>query len=391
MQTLANSKEKMPALASEMELMNAAHGGNLAEVCRATGLNTRNILDFSVNLNPLGSPSSMEDLYSQSFHRLQEYPDPDCRIFKRDLAKTLGVAEDNLVITNGSTELIYLLPKLLDPGKEVLIATPCFSEYAHVFEQENFVIHIFPLDRENDFSFNLDTFLTYIENYPNVGAIVVGHPNNPTGELLPRNSLEELCSFCERGNILLIVDEAFIDFVAPENSFLKFLSSCSNLILIRSFTKFYSIPGLRLGYGIMAPELANKIESYRPTWSVNVLSQLIGSAVLFDREFRQKTRSYVEEEKNFLASQLSKIPFLKVFSSDANFILFQLLPESNTEPDIFYLDLLHNGILLRNCGNFTGLDESFFRIAVRGREDNQQLISHIQKFFQKTEGKGLWI
>lgn len=348
-------------------LMHAPHGGNLTAVAEATGLERQEFLDFSVNINPLGPPNCVRDICSQSMDFLMEYPDPQYGELKKAFADTVGVSKDWIMVGNGSTELIYLLPHLLESGKEVLIVTPCFSEYERAFQQAGISVRHFNLDPANGFSLPIEKFLFHLNQYPDLGGIVIGHPNNPTGTLLDEESFKTLSKFCARQGIFLFIDETFIDFAAPDKSLLKYSAANKYLILIRSMTKFYSLPGLRLGYGIMHPDRVRTLKAHQPPWSVNGLAQAIGSALTQDKTFSEQSRNYIQQENDFLYENLKEITAIEVFASNANFILFRLLGENETQAKHFFETLLFQGIVLRNCGNFNGLDQYFFRLAVRNR------------------------
>ena len=366
----------------EDHFMHAPHGGNLTAATRTTGFERSDLLDFSVNINPLGPPNCVRDICSQSLDFLKEYPDPHYGELKKNLADATGVSPDWITVGNGSTELIYLLPHLINRGKEVLIAAPCFSEYERAFQQAGISVRHFNLDPANGFSLPIDKFLFHLKQYPDLGGIVIGHPNNPTGTLLDEESFKTLSKFCARQGIFLFIDETFIDFSTPDKSFLKYSAANKYLILIHSMTKFYSLPGLRLGYGIMHPERVRKIEAHQPPWSVNGLAQAVGSALTQDKIFSEQSRNYIQLENDFLYENLKEITAIEVFASDANFILFRLPGENETQAKHFFETLLFQGIVLRNCGNFIGLDQSFFRLAVRNRKDNQLLLSRVHEYFQ---------
>ena len=243
----------MSSLIETLEITDNPHGGDLTAACQMTGLQPEEILDFSASINPLGPPRNVENLFAGTFRYIKEYPDPNCRAFKQDLSKTLKLDVHNISVTNGSTELIYLLPHLMDSGKELLIVSPCFSEYERAFQLNNIPVRTLTLDPSDGFSFRMDQFLAQVRQIPSLGGIVLGNPNSPTGTFWDAKSLSPLVNFCQANSLFLFVDETFIDFANPEESLLTQFNRCHNLILIRSMTKFFSLPGLRLGFGIMSP------------------------------------------------------------------------------------------------------------------------------------------
>ena len=359
-----------------------AHGGNLTAVSEAMGKKPTDFLDFSVNVNPLGPPDCVKEFCFQSLSLLQEYPDPDYGELKQALSDANGVPADWIMVGNGSTELIYLLPHLIGRGKEILIVSPCFSEYERAFRRAGITVKHFHLDPADGFALPIDKLLFHLRQNSDCGGIVIGHPNSPTGTLVESESFGTLSRYCEKQRIFLFVDETFIDFSGPDQSFLKHLPSNPNLVLVRSMTKFFSLPGLRLGYGIMHPKQAKLIVAHQPPWSVNALAQAIGPALTRTGDFPETTRTFINREYDFLYEQMNKMPAIGVYPSQANFLLFRLLDRKKHGAKRFFDYLINKDIVLRNCGNFKGLNVSFFRLAIRNRIDNQRLVSCMQEFFQ---------
>ena len=261
----------------------------------------------------------------------------------------------------------------------MLCVTPCFSEYERAFRLAGIPVHEWPLSPEASFAIDMPAFLRKLDRLADLGGIVIGHPNNPTGTLWEMDSLLRLLEYCEKRDIHLVVDETFIDFAGWEYSLLKRVEQSKVLILVQSLTKFYALPGLRLGYGVTSPEVANRIKAFRPPWSVNSLAQKIGIAVLGDTEFKKRSRQYVEQEKDYLRREMAAIRSILAFPSHANFLLFRLRDENTQTPGRLYQNLLRDGILIRNCGNFGGLNTRFFRVAVKKSKENDFLLAMLNK------------
>jgi len=200
--------------------------------------------------------------------------------------------------------------------------------------------------------------------------------------LFEEKSISTLLTFCKKKGILLIADETFIEFGDRQCFLVEKLKTCPNLVLIRSFTKFYALPGLRMGYGMLHPKWIQRIAPYLPPWSVNGLAQRIGVEVLKDYKFASKTRDFIRREREFLSRKLMDLP-VEVFDSNTNFLLLRLKSNDPNLPGRLYQNLLNRGILIRNCGNFTGLDERYFRIAVKKRKENRSLLSAMRSIFQE--------
>ena len=354
------------------------HGGNSRLMAKASGTDPEKIIDFSASINPLSPPGCLTQLLLETPGLLQQYPDPHCSIITERISNATGVPKDWIRVTNGSTEMIYLLPHLFNENQEVAIIDPCFSEYEKSFMAFGIQTHSVPLNASESFQANPISLFSKLDMIQQLGAIVLGNPASPTGKLYGE-LLAPLQEYCEERDIILIVDEAFIDFTSTQNSAWNLIKKKTNLILVRSLTKFYSIPGLRVGYGILHPEKIRQIAPRQYPWSVNSLAQTVGAEVILDKPFQEKTRSWIQNERNFMFQALNTISAIQIFPSTANFLLFRILDDS--KPMDLYQYLLSQSLLIRNCGNFKGLDETFFRISLKERQENQKLADSISYYF----------
>jgi len=354
------------------------HGGNSRAMAESSGIDPDKIIDFSASINPLSPPGCVSQLLLETPRLLQQYPDPHCSIIAERISQAIKVPKDWIRITNGSTEMIYLLPHLLNENQEVAIFDPCFSEYEKAFMAFGIQTHSIPLNAAKGFQANPISLFSKLDTIQQLGAVVLGNPASPTGKLYGE-FLVPLQTYCKERNIILIVDEAFIDFTSAQNSAWNLIKNKTNLILIRSLTKFYSIPGLRVGYGILHPEKIRRISPRQYPWSVNALAQTVGAEVILDKAFQEKTRSWTQNERDFMFQALNAISEIEVFPSAANYLLFRI--RDNSEPIGLYQHLLSQSLLIRNCGNFKGLDDSFFRISFKERQENKKLIDSISCYF----------
>ena len=356
------------------------HGGNPQTIANNSGTDPDKLIDFSASINPLSPPGCVSQLLLETPRLLREYPDPHCSVITQRISQATGVPDNWILVTNGSTEMIYLLPHLLYEGQEVAILDPCFSEYEKSFMTLGFRPQSIALSADKDFQADPSILFPKLDTIRQLGAIVLGHPASPTGKLYSE-FLPSLQEYCEGRNVLLIIDEAFIDFSSADNSAWNLLEKNSNLILVRSLTKFYSIPGLRIGYGILHPEKIHRIDSFQYPWSVNALAQAVGAEVILDKAFKEKTRNWTIHERNFMFQALKSIPEIEIFPSETNFFLIRIRDQSAPVARGFYQHLLSQSLLIRNCGNFRGLNESFFRISLRERWENQRLLDSISDYF----------
>jgi len=352
------------------------HGGNVWQAKQEYGLEVNQILDFSANINPLGFPKSLKRIISKNIKSLDTYPDPECSTLKTELAKSIGLLPENLLIGNGSAELIYLIVKALSP-KSVLIPAPAFSEYEKAAKL-NKVKSIFLHSREKeDFKTDPEKLLISASE---VDLIFLCNPNNPTGFLFSKDELMRLLLICEERDCALVCDEVFIDFVKEGQgiTLLKEVMKIKKLLVLRSFTKFFALAGLRIGYLAADKELIDKISQHQPPWSVNILAQQVALEVIKDDDYIKKSKEFISKERDFLSRELEKIENLRIFPPSANFILCYLKKTTITSTALSR-KLGRLGILIRDCSNFQGLDTRYFRVAVRKRKDNLRLLASLKE------------
>lgn len=345
------------------------HGGNVFAIARALGIPPEGLLDFSASINPLGPAPGVKEAVSAAFDRLVHYPDSDAVALRDALAHFHGVAADNICVANGSTELIYLLPRLI-PGKRALIIAPPFAEYARALALAGWEIDYFQLSPAHGFALDCEELASVLAK--GYDLLFLCNPGNPTGKLFRRDEISKVDRLCSAAGTLLILDEAFMDFCEGESSKDAVVSGERGIIL-RSMTKFYALPGLRLGYAIGASKLIGRLQELRAPWSVNTLAQAAGLASLAAAGYRERTLDCVATERDFLADRLRAIAGLVPYPSAANYLLVEI--QSGTSSAELQERLMAEHILIRNCGNFVGLAERFFRVAVRGRQENERLLA----------------
>jgi threonine-phosphate decarboxylase len=352
------------------------HGGNLFQAAKNYGFLPRELIDFSANINPLGPSIKVIKAITDNLWQISHYPDPDCTILRQALSLHLNVSPDNLLVGNGTSELIYLLAETLNI-RHALVLPPAFSEYARAVFTHGGKISQVELNEENDFSLPLAELTKAI---PEVEALFLCNPNNPTGSLVSQVELKVILDTAARFNRLVIVDEAFMDFVLEKEDYtaLPYLNNYPNLIILYSLTKILAIPGLRLGIIATASNLIKKLAQAKIPWSVNTLAQIAGKAGLEDEEYLMNTYRLVNQEKAFLLNQLNKLPGLRPLPGAANFFLIDITKTGYSVRELVQ-KLGLKGILVRDCTNFSGLSRPYIRIAVRGREENRALLAALQE------------
>lgn len=355
-----------------MELL---HGGNIYDEKIQT-LNKKNgteLLDFSANLNPLGIPDRVRRAVVEAIDQAQHYPDPLCRKLKAALAEEYQLPEICFICGNGGAELIYRLVYALRP-KRALLTAPTFAEYEEALKQTGTELLFYRMGE--DFQVR-DDILEQLD--ASVDVMFLCNPNNPTGLLISQDLLLQILAKAQQCGIFLVLDECFLDFTGQEErSLISCIEKCSRLFLLKSFTKMYAMPGIRLGYGISSNwELLDKMEAAGQCWGVSVLASEAGIAALKEKDYKQKAVRLVQKERAFLKKELERIG-LKVWDGQADYLFFQ----APGIPDL-YERLLPFGILIRRCGNYRGLDDTFYRVAVKAHETNQRLVNALNKIMAR--------
>jgi threonine-phosphate decarboxylase len=347
------------------------HGGDIQSAEEAYGKPRQPFIDFSSNMNPWGPPAVVKSIMQDCWQEIVKYPDPAVRGLRRKLADTYNIPIESILVGNGAAELIDLAVRVLQPGVTGLVR-PSFSEYEEAVRKLKGRIYDIPLHEELGFELQYKDLALALKN---ADLLFVGHPNNPTGRLIPKPLLDDIISQKKP----LIIDEAFIDFIHEEEkySFIRQAAISKDLYVIRSMTKFYAIPGIRLGFIVAHPEMIQRLKSLQVQWSVNYLAQTIGTAVLDDQTYARKTRKWLMEERAWLTAQLKLLNF-KVYPSDTNFLLFAFPIQEGLNVKVIQQRLGRRGLLIRDASLFQGLDESFCRVAVRLRADNEHLISELK-------------
>jgi threonine-phosphate decarboxylase len=353
------------------------HGGNLTEISRKYGIKKDDIIDFSSNINPLGFPDSVKALFGDKVNEIMCYPDTNSTELKEEIAKWHGIEEKNRMVGNGSTELIYLIARVFNP-KRALIPVPAFGEYERSLTCVRCELRYLPLKEKNYFRPDVDEILALL---PQIDILYLCNPNNPTGILSEKNEILPLIDEAGKRDVLIVMDEAFMDF-ADNESVTDEIRRRENLIVIRSLTKFFGIPGLRLGYLIAGSKLVDKISHYKEPWTVNVLAQKAGIACFKDNNFRLRTKRFIDRERKYFLTELSKLEGVKPYASSTNYILTRIVKSGLSSGRLYEL-MAGQGLLIRDCRSFRGLGNKFIRVAVKKRKNNDLLIKHLKKVLER--------
>ncbi|HBF40128.1 MAG TPA: threonine-phosphate decarboxylase [Firmicutes bacterium] len=352
------------------------HGGNVYRMAQSLNVDPQTILDFSSNINPLGMPEPLKERFIASIDKLTCYPDPEYRALRENIAHYLDIPYSQIIPGNGASEIIALLLNSLRP-KTLLLCAPTFSEYENAARLAGVDIQYHTLSKEDGFQLNLTKLAAHLDN---VDCLFLCNPNNPTSALLSLAELTNLADLTKHKKIIFVIDESFIELTSEgnRNSMVPRLKSFDNLFIIRSFTKIFAIPGLRLGYGLGSPQWIEMMAQSRLPWSVNAIACLVGDYLWEAPDFLDKTSKWLVTEKNWLYEELQKISCLKPFPPQSNFILVQILSPQLSAATL-QDKLATQGILIRNAANFHSLNEQFFRVAVKNRIHNERLVKILQQ------------
>ncbi len=386
------------------------HGGNLAWAAALAGCSPSFILDFSASINPLGPPKSAIAAIEQALKNLVAYPDPNYDQLRASLSHIHPTLTPDWILPgNGSAELLTWAARELAQLEETWLITPAFSDYQRALKAFDAKVREYPLELnvgklqvESSPELNVGKLLAQwriaqVEGLdhnlqpsnlqssnlqssnlqPKILGLLLNNPHNPTGQLFDRETiLPYLDQFA-----LVVVDEAFMDFLPPtqEQSLIDLIQDYPNLVVLRSLTKFYSLPGLRLGYCVAHPERLQRWQQWRDPWPINVLAAAAGIAVVQDRVFQETTWDWLPKTRSQLFQGLASLPGLQPHESAANFLLVQSeQPSSQLQEKL----LKHSQILIRDCLSFPELGDRFFRVAVRTQTDNQRLLEALDAILQ---------
>jgi threonine-phosphate decarboxylase len=361
-----------------------SHGGDVWGFSRKYNIPLEKVLDFSGPINFLGPSPKAVEAVKQNARLIRFYPDPNPVEFKAEIAKYVGHGVDaaNIILGNGSIELIYMIAGVFHQNFKAVIPVPSFTEY------EKAVLRVggetvFVQLPEN---FALDTEKVKKAITDDTRMLCICNPHSPSGTLYSRETVLDLVDFCRKKGVIVSVDENYIEFSekGQDTTMAGYAKKYENLFVIRSVTKFYGMPGIRFGYGIATESLIDTLQTVRQPWSINSLAGFATLAAFKDTEFIENTKRTIAKERARFAKMLSEIGGLRVFPSETNFLLVKILNPKFTSI-MLKEQMAKEGILIRDCSTFVGLDESYFRVTVRSSRENLKLVKTLGDAFKKAD------
>lgn len=350
-------------------MIKLGHGADTSSMMLKYGKSEEDILDFSSNINPY-LPKDIDKYILEGLKLSSKYPDIEYINLRKNIGSYLNINSDYIIPGNGASEIIYLLMKILDGPLGII--NPTFSEYERAANLNN--VEIVDLYFDSDFKLDIKEVEKNLDEFK---YLFICNPNNPSGSV---ENVDKLIKLLKENKKFLIIDETFMEFVHKneEYTLINYINDYDNIFILKAITKFFGLPGIRLGYGVTSnKEILNKMWKYKEPWSVNSFAENICNYIFKEEDYIENTKNYFKEEIDFMIENLEKIDNLEVFKSNTNFILLKL-----RKYDSIYLKeklFLEKNILIRDASNFKGLDEHYIRVAVKKREENETLIDALNE------------
>jgi len=354
------------------------HGGDVYRIARQIHIDPNKVLDFSGNINPLGIPVGLKEYIYLHLDEITHYPDMEYRQLREAIAEYAKCPVEYVMVGNGVTELIFLIMQSIRPQR-VLVPFPTYGDYEKSIHQAGGELISYRIKEELDFKLDVDSLVSELNG--NYDMLILCNPNNPTGQLVQGDDLKYLLDYTREHRIYVLLDETYIEFASDPDlaSMAKEIVNYKNVIILRGFGKFFAIPGLRLGYCIANPSILSTMGKSKEAWTVNSVADMAGFYLLKDKDFIEKSRNWINTERPFLYKELAKFDEWKVYPSEASFFLIKII-NGNFNAPMLKAYLEKQGILIRDLSNHYYLDKSFFRIAIRTRQENEVLLRHISDF-----------
>ena len=350
------------------------HGSDLEQIERIYNIKKSDITSFSANVNPLGISYQLKNALASQLDAITHYPDRDYKALRECIATYAHTTIDNVIVGNGSTELISLFIRTKQP-KKALVLGPTYSEYEREVTLGGGITTYYQLDPDNDFALDIEDFCKALKE--STDLLVLCNPNNPTSIALGTDELRIILDTCVEHNIFVMIDETYVEFtedVAAVTA-IPLTKDYRNLIILRGTSKFFASPGLRLGYAITGDaDIAHAIDALKNPWSINSLAEIAGRLMLTDDEYINNTRQLISSERTRLIQELSSWQSVRIYPSQANFILMRILKNDVTAEDLFE-HCIRKGLMIRNCSSFPFLDNSYVRFCIMKPGQNDKLLN----------------
>lgn len=354
------------------------HGANIFDLCDMYEIKIDELMDFSSNINPFGSSKKAKKYIIDNIDMVSLYPDPEYKKLKKSISNYCNCKQENILLGSGATELISAFTKTISPKKALLLA-PSYSEYEKELNKIGCDTDLYLAKKENEFKINISDFIDTI-NKKSYDLVIICNPNNPTGFAFSTNELSDILV---KTNAFIMIDETYIEFTDMHiYSSTSLVDKFSKLFVIRGTSKFFSTPGIRLGYGLISnKDIFKSINSNLDLWNINIFATLMGEIMFSDDDYISDTYSKIKKEREYLLANLKKLSSLKVYDTSSNFILCEITNTSLTAKEL-YEKLIKDKIIIRDCNSFYGLSKYFFRVCVLKEDENKLLIRSLNSILK---------
>lgn len=354
------------------------HGSDLEKIEEIYGIRKEDITSFSANVNPLGISPLLRHALADKIDAITSYPDREYTALRKSIAAYAGTDYNNIIVGNGSTELISLFVQIEHPKKAMIIG-PSYSEYEREITLGGGTALYYPLKEANDFQLNLSHFLSKLNE--TIDLLIICNPNNPTSTAISREDMRMILDECKSYGIYVMIDETYVEF-APNTDDLTSIPLSyiyNNVIILRGISKFFAAPGLRLGYAVTGNrDLIKEINRRKNPWTINSLAEIAGELMFQDTDYIHATKELISSERARIYGILSSMDSVKVYKPVGNFILVKILKDGITASDIFD-HAIRRGLMIRDCSTFPYLDEHYFRFCFMSPEKNDELLACIRE------------
>lgn len=350
------------------------HGSDLEKIEQVYGIRREDIISFSANVNPLGVSFLLKETLTEHIDAITSYPDREYTSLRKCIAGYVHSDIRNIVVGNGSTELISLFIQITHPQK-ALIVGPTYSEYEREVSMGGGRSHYFSLTEASEFRLDLTALTEELSH--NVDLLILCNPNNPTSSLIKRTQMREILDYCKRRSITVLVDETYVEFTEnPEEvTAIPLTEYYNNIIILRGISKFFAAPGLRLGYAVCGNhDLLKEIDQKKNPWTINSLAAIAGEIMFTDEDYIAKTCQLIRTERTRVCKALDTSPDYKTFQAHANFVLVKILNKDFTSSDVFDAAIRQN-LMIRDCSTFPFLGNKYFRLCFMLPEQNDALLN----------------
>jgi threonine-phosphate decarboxylase len=355
------------------------HGSDLEKIEQIYGIKKEDIISFSANVNPLGVSPRLRESLSEHIDAITTYPDREYTTLRHCMAEYVSADPDNIIVGNGSTELISLFIQIRHPKKAMIIG-PTYSEYEREISLGGGTTLYYPLREEDNFLLNVTDFTSHLNE--SIDLLVICNPNNPTSSNIPNSQMRQILDVCKQYDIFVMVDETYVEFAdnMEEITSVPLINYYNNIIILRGTSKFFAAPGLRLGYAITGnPDLLKAINTRKNPWTINSLAVIAGEIMFRDTDYINQTRQLISSERNRIYETFASNDDFKVYKPSGNFMLLKIQKPGVTSQDIFDA-AIRQGMMIRDCSTFPFLDHQYIRFCFMNPADNDRLIKCILEY-----------